>query len=68
MLLINDCSAPVVDGLAQDAEVVGVAHAVHESHRLPVRHQARRARTHLLQERLVPVLPACTCAARTTPV
>ncbi len=35
----REVCSPVVYGLAKDAEVVGVAHAVHKAHRLPLRHQ-----------------------------
>ena len=48
---IEKAERPVVDGQAQDRQVVGVHHAMAKTHRLPLRHQARRGFAHGLQQR-----------------
>ena len=52
--------APIVYGLAKDAEVVGVADAMYEANRLPLRHKRGCSSYHLPQQLCILVCLPCT--------
>ena len=52
--------APIVYSLAKDAEVVGVADAVHKADRLPLRHEGGCPPHHLSQQLCILVCFLCT--------
>ena len=60
---VQKLEGPVVNGQAQDAHVVGVHHPVAKAHGLPLRHEARGALAHGLQQGGVRV----TCQAGAVP-
>ena len=47
---VHERARPIVDGLARDAHVVGVHHAMDETHKLPLRNQLGLTQGHGAQE------------------